>query len=88
MALTSSSTLADALAQYNNNLAWDGDATVAALALEAVRWLLVNRPQSIAQEGRTINYAVLETQQARLEHFVNKINTSSRSSFVRARMLT
>jgi len=39
MALDSTTTLTTALAQLNNNLAWDGSPAKAADALEAVRWL-------------------------------------------------
>lgn len=89
MALTSSSTRADALAQYNNNLSWEGDATKAAAALEAVRWLLVNRPERIAKGDRQLNYASLQAEKERLESFLN-ISSSSveRASFVQGRPLT
>lgn len=90
MSLTSTSTLANALAQYNNNLSWEGDATKAAAALEAVRWLLVNRAQNISTEGRTINYASLEKEKEKLEAFVSISSTTTaakRSSFTRGRCL-
>ena len=85
MALTSSSTQANALAQYNNNLDWEGDITKATDALEAVRWLLVNRPATLSKNDRTVNYSSLQQEKERLEKYVarNK-TTSNRSSFTRA----
>jgi len=92
MALTSSTTLSDALAQYNNNLSWEGSPTKAAAALEALRWLFVNRPVSnTTGDGRTINYAALEPEKARLETYVNSQSAAvkaGRSSFVRGVMRT
>lgn len=88
MSLTSSSNLDDALAQYNDNLAWDGNATKAALALEAVRWILVNRPKIIATNDRTVNFEALADEKKLLESFISagQVN-SSRCSFTRGRML-
>ena len=88
MSLSSSSTLADALAQYNDNLSWEGDITKAGLALEAVRWILVNRPKVIATNDRNINFESLAAEKQRLESFVSNISSSvNRCSFVRGRML-
>lgn len=88
MALTSASTLTDALAQYNNNLSWQGDATKAAAALEAVRYILVNRPRVIASNNRNIDFESLRAEKERLETFVDSQQAqSSRSSFTRGRML-
>lgn len=91
MALTSTSTLTDALAQYNNNLAWEGSATKAADALEAVRWLLVNREQSSTIRGRSLNYTSLEAQEAKLSAYVASAGTAAaaaRCSFTRGVMNT
>ena len=89
MALTSTSTLTDALAQYNDNLSWDGDITKATLALAAIRWLLINRPKIIATNDRSVNFEILFAEQAKLEQYVSKFGTGvNRSSFVRGRMLT
>jgi hypothetical protein len=88
MALTSSSSVTDALAQYNDNLSWEGDATKAAAALEAVRFLLVNRPQSVQREGVRLDYTLLEKELGRLEAFVNLAGSTSaarRACFVRAK---
>ena len=86
MALTSSSTLQDALNQYNDNLSWDGSATKAALALEAVRYLLVNRPQSNTAGSVRIDYSGLEEEKKKLEDYVAR-SSSSRTSFVTGRAI-
>ena len=73
MALTSSSAKSDALAQLNNNLAWDGDASKAADALEAVRWLIFNVPQRFeADSGREHEYEGWVKLEAKLEKFVSR----------------
>lgn len=83
MALTSASTIDDALNQYNSNAGWDGDITKARLALEAVRFLLVNRPIETAAAEHRIQYAALEAERAALERFVGA-NRTDRASYVRA----
>ena len=89
MALTSSSTYANAIAQYNDNLSWEGDSAKALLTLEAIRWLLVNRPQSTSRSGRSVNYATLSEEKIKLETFVNNQGSSvTRAPFTRGRMLT
>jgi len=88
MALTSSSTVADALGQYNNNLSWEGDITAATAALAAVRWLLANRPKVIATNDRNIDFESLAAEKKTLEQFVSKFSTSvNRASFTRGHML-
>lgn len=89
MAIDSTSTLTDVLAQYNDNLDYDGNATKAALALAAVRWLLINRAQTTADGGTSLNYASLEKEKERLEDYVNQIGAgaSRRSLFTRGRAL-
>ena len=90
MAITSSSTRAEVLAQYNNNLAWDGNPTSAALAFEAGRWLLVNRPQSISQDGKgQMNYESLKEERVILEKYIGDFGGTVNSvSFVKGRPLT
>ena len=89
MSLDSTSTLDDALAQYNDNLSWDGDITKATAALAAIRWLLINRPKEIATNDRNINFELLAAEQGRLEKFVSNFSGSvNRSSFTTGRMLT
>lgn len=75
MTLSSSSTLTNALDQYNDNLSWEGDVAKAILALEALRYLRVNRPQATGRESVQISYIDLETEIAELKTFV----TSNRS---------
>ena len=87
MALSSSSTLTDALAQYNDNLAWEGDITKAQNALEAVRWLLVNRANASTVAGRQISFTDLAEEKRRLEQFVMAAAATNRSSFTRGKML-
>ncbi len=71
MALTSASSITDALAQYNDNLLWDGNVTKARLALEAIRWLLINRPQATGREGVSIDYTDLAAEKEKLELIVD-----------------
>ena len=75
MSLSSSSTLTTALAQYNDNLSWEGDVAKATLALEALRWLRVNRPQATGREAVSISYIDFEAEIADLKTFV-KANQS------------
>ena len=87
MALTSASTIADAYAQYQNNLLWQGDLTKAQNALAAVRYLLMCRPQQIAAEtGVSMRFAELQHEKAALEGYVGKLSTTiNRAAFTRAR---
>ncbi len=88
MALSSSSTLQNALDQYNDNLSWEGDAVKAAAALEAVRYILVNRPRIVATNDRNINFDSLAAEKERLEAYITATQAqSSRCSFTRGRML-
>ena len=52
MALTSSSTRADAVAQANDNLTYWTSKTKAGNLLEALLWLKANRPKSAAGHGQ------------------------------------
>lgn len=87
MSLTSSSTLADALAQWNDNLSWEGNSLKISLAIEAARWLLVNRGRNLATMGRSINYDDIAAQLKRLEAHGDAVRTSNRSTFTRGRMV-
>ena len=88
MALTSTSTVADALAQYNNNLNWEADATTAQNALEAVRFLLANRPAALASGlGQSINYAALEKTHEQLQARVAGMSRTNQRSFTQGRPL-
>ena len=87
MALTSASTLSSALAQANDNLAWEGSPTKAADLLEAVRWLGVNRPLYSMESGSQITFekaAGLDV--SALSAYVSATKTgSSQGHFVRMR---
>jgi len=87
MALDSTSTITDALSQYNDNLAWDNDRTKALLALEAVRWLLANRAQVMSDGGTRLDWNDLANEKKHLEQFVSLTATSGRSSFTRGKAL-
>jgi len=89
MALTGSSTIADALAQYNNNLSWEGSVTKAAAALEAIRFILVNRPAIVASNNRSVNFESLAAEKIKLEEYIAHAGSSvNRCTFTRGRMLT
>ncbi|HUX16780.1 MAG TPA: hypothetical protein VMW52_09935 [Phycisphaerae bacterium] len=83
MSLSSASTLTDALGQYNDNLSWENDPTKAAAALEAIRWLLANRPASTASAGVSINYSNLADEKKLLEAYLAGAGSTRRTSFVR-----
>jgi len=88
MALTSDSTLQDALDQYNDNLDWHGSPTRARLALEAVRYLIVNRPQSTPSISGSLNYEQLLEVQRELRRYLDAVSTPTtarRSSLVRGK---
>jgi hypothetical protein len=88
MSLTSSSTLTDAINQYNDNLSWEGDTTKAQNALEAVRYILANRPLRISSGIRNINFSELATEKDKLERFVARTGSNvNRAPFTRGRML-
>lgn len=88
MALTSTSTRAEALAQYNDNLSWEGSATKATLELEAVRWLLANRPARIAESNRSLDYETLSRLEEKLSNYISLFGGSvNKASFTQGRML-
>jgi len=88
LALSSATTLTEALAQLNNNLVWEGDATKAQNYVEAARWLLFNRPRVSSDAGTSINYEAMETQLSKAEGYLLRIGKiASRSQFTRGRML-
>jgi len=86
MGLDSSSTLQDALDQYNNNLAWEGNITKAKNILEAIRYLLVNRGQSLSEAGSNLTFESLKEMQADVKAFVDTASPRSetkRATFTR-----
>ena len=84
MSLTSSSTVQDALDQWNDNLIWEGDSSKAQLALEAGRFLLANRPVSHSHQGTTINFSTIEGTISKIEASLRS-SSSTRAIFTRAR---
>ncbi len=86
MALTSASTLTDALAQYKDNLAYWESALKASNLLEAVLYLLACKPQTLAAADQTVSFASLEQLRATLEPIVTATAaTRARASFVKGR---
>ena len=90
MALSSSSTVIEALDQYADNLGYDGDLTKSMAALEAVRFLLVNRAKVMSEGAASLNFESLEDERRKLEAFVQAASSTAqaaRSPFTRGRML-
>jgi len=88
--ITSTSTQAEVLGVYADNIDWDGDVAKAKLALSAVRWLVVNRIQSVRTEsGRQMSYESLLDEKKALEAFLTTADPArraSQTSFVQGRM--
>jgi hypothetical protein len=72
-----------ALDQYNANLSWQLSASAAQAALEAVRYLLMNRPQKQADQGSELNYESLAIESRKLETF---LGVSAPRAFGRSRV--
>jgi hypothetical protein len=88
LALSSSSTLTDALAQLNNNLIWEGNTTKVQDFVEAARWLVFNRPQITSNSGASVNYEQVERQLKDAEDYLAKAGkASTRSNFTRGKAL-
>ena len=62
--------IAAALAQYNANALWHESTVKANLALEAVRYLIVNRAQSSGHAGTNLNYEMLQDEAKRIEKYL------------------
>jgi len=62
--------VADALAQYNANLSWQTSIASATAALEAVRYLLINRAQKFDDRGQQMMFESLNTEKTALETFL------------------
>jgi hypothetical protein len=89
MSLTNSSTLKIAIAQYNDNLLWEGDTAKARNCLEAIRFILVNRPSRMASDAESMDYESLKDQASNIERYLSTAtSTVERTSFVQGRMLT
>ena len=91
MAVTSSSTDAEILAQYIDNCDWEGSPAKAVLALQAARILTVKRPASLADgDGQSVNYESLASEILALKAYVALTSTASaarKTSFTRGKML-
>jgi hypothetical protein len=88
MALTSTSTLTDALSQYKNSLAWWESAIKASSLLEAVLYLLACKPETIAAADQSVSFASLESLRGTLEkQVVNLGSAAQRVSFTSGKML-
>ena len=67
MALTD---IASALAQYTASLPWQASQAAAESALDAVRFLLVNRAQHLGDSGFAMSYETLKAEKESLEKFL------------------
>ncbi len=88
MALTSSSTYDDAVAQVNDNLVWEGSPAKARLFVEAVRWLRLNRAMMSMRGNNQLNYeALFGTEQKAAEYLeaVDSTTTERRTTWAKAR---
>ena len=62
--------ISSALAQYTASLPWQTSVENAQNALDAVRFLLVNRIQHLGDMGTTMSYETLESEKKALEKFL------------------
>jgi hypothetical protein len=89
MSLTSASSITDAIAQYNDNLLWEGDATKSRSCLEAIRFILGNRAARMASDGESLDYESMKDQAQKIEGYLaGSTTTVQRTSFTQGRMLT
>lgn len=56
--------------------------------MEAVRYILANRPKIIASGERNVSFDILQSEKEKLETFVKISGNVNRCSFTRGRMLT
>ena len=59
-----------ALTQWNANALWHESTTKAGLALEALRYLIVNRAQSSGHAGTNLNYEMLQEEVKKIEKYL------------------
>jgi len=85
MALSSSSTYAEAIGQLNDNLSYEGSASKTNAYLEAARWLLFNRGNSSADSATSLSFESLESSITKAEAHRRALNRTTRSPFTRAR---
>ena len=82
MAITSSSTLSDVLDQYNNNLIWEDSTTTATNALEAIRWLMINRAKIQETTEHKLDFEAMQVQADQIKAYLDVRRSTTRSSFV------
>jgi len=88
MSLSSSSTVTDAIAQYNDNLLWEGDASKSRNCLEAIRFILGNRAARMASDTESFDFESLKDQAQKIEAYLAVSTTTvGRTSFTQGRML-
>ena len=78
--------IAEAIAQLNENLVWETSYVKATLALESVRYLIANRAQAMSNGGSQLSYDSLLNMEQRMSSFVQASAPSasaSRTSFTR-----
>ena len=79
-------TVAAAIAQLNENLLWEGSTAKALLALEAVRYLKVNRPVESKDGQFWMTFEALGAMEKELKAFLDARGAgASQSKFTRAR---
>ena len=89
MSLTSASSITDAIAQYNDNLLWEGDAAKSRSCLEAIRFILANRALRMASDSESFDFESLQAQAQKIEGYLaGSTTTVQRTSFIQGRMLT
>ena len=62
--------ISDALAQYTAALPWQASTAAAQSALDAIRYLLVNRVQNLSDSQTGLSYESLESEKTALEKFL------------------
>lgn len=82
MALTD---IPSALAQYTASLPWQSSLANAQSALDAVRYLLINRGQNMSLQGVGLTYESLENEKKALEQF---LGATAPRSFGRSRRVS
>ena len=88
MALTSASAYTDAIAQYKDNLSWEGDVTKARAFREAVRFLMLDRAtRSSHADGSALDRESLRAELDAVTAYLNTSDTTNRprASFVQGR---
>lgn len=79
-------TIQTALTQYNENLDWDTSTTKARLALSALRFLRVNRAETMGGAGHNLSFTQIDKEIEDIIDFLNAADTSlSRTSYTSAR---